>query len=239
MESKWLDNIEQFEQQYDKAEPITVWEYIGKPEYRTAEEIEPVKISSELENIMNTMNKHSIALDTLCPVDDKELYRFITEELFLHNIENMHIEGMMTCFIYEEFHPNAEYDIRQAYDYFFRMTMGKMKNIGGEGYDLLYIDTENFTNLKGENPGKNRVIKSINTFLDAFDYFEVSANDIRNIVINKDKTDAKLSAEIKYKGCFNNSSESVIFKGIADFRFKPGIYEGWDIYYIDLPGLQI
>jgi hypothetical protein len=31
LESKWLDNIEQFEQQYDNAESITVWEYIGNP----------------------------------------------------------------------------------------------------------------------------------------------------------------------------------------------------------------
>ena len=126
-----------------------------------------------------------------------------------------------------------------TYDYFFRMTMGKMKNVGGEGYDLLYIDTENFTDLKGNKPGKNKVIKNINTFLDAFDYFEVTANEIMNITINKDKTDANLIAEIEYNGCFSNSPESIIFKGMVDFRFKPSIYGGWDIYYIDLPGLQI
>jgi hypothetical protein len=185
------------------------------------------------------MNEHNIVLDTLCPVDDKELYRFITEELFFHEIDNIQVEGMMTCFTYEEFHPNAEYDICQAYDYFFRMTMGKMKNVGGKGYDLLYIDTENFTDFKGDKPGKKKVIKSMNAFLDAFDYFEVTSNEIRNITINNDKTDAKLTAEIEYKGCFKNSPESVIFKGTGEFRFKPCIYGGWDIYYIDLPGLQI
>lgn len=239
LENEWLNNIERFEQQFDKAEPIAVWEYMGKPEYRKAEEIEPGNISCELENLMNVMNEHNIVLDTLCPVDDKELYRFITEELFFHEIDNILVEGMMLCFTYEEFHPNAEYDIRHAYDYFFRMTMGKMKNIGGEGYDLLYIDTENFTDLKGDKPGKKKVIKNMNTFLDAFDYFEVTVNEIRNITINIDKTDAKLIAEIEYKGCFNNSPESIIYKGMGDFRFKPSIYGGWDIYYLDLPGLQI
>jgi hypothetical protein len=188
---------------------------------------------------MNTMNEHNIVLDTLCPVNDKELYRFITEELFLHEIDNIQIEGMMTCFIYEEFHPNAEYDIHQAYDYFFRMTMGKMKNIGREGYDLLYIDTENFIDSKGDNPGKNKVIKTMNAFLDAFDYFEVIVNEINDVTINKDETAAKLTAKIEYKGCFNSSPESVVFKGTGEFRFKPCIYGGWALYFIDLPGLQI
>lgn len=239
LESEWLNYVEQFEQQFDKAKPITVWEYIGKPVYQKTEEIEPEKLPSKLENLMNTMNEHNIGLDTLCPVDDKELYRFITEELFAHEIDNIHIKGMMTCFIYEEFHPNAEYDIRQAFDYFFRMTMGKMKNVGGEGYDLLYIDTENFIDSKGNNPGKKKVIKNINTFLDAFDYFDITVNEINDLVINIDETDAKLTAEIEYRGCFNNSSESLIFKGIADFRFRPGSYGGWDIYYIDMPGLLV
>ena len=113
LESEWLDNIEQFEQLYDKAESIAVWEYIGRPEYRKTYEIEPEKIPFELQNLMNVMNEHNIALDTLCPVDDKELYRFITEELFSHEIDTIQIEGMMLCFTYEEFHPNAEYDICQ------------------------------------------------------------------------------------------------------------------------------
>jgi hypothetical protein len=30
---------------------------------------------------------------------------------------------MMSCFTYEEFHPNAKWDIEQAIDYFFRMNI--------------------------------------------------------------------------------------------------------------------
>lgn len=239
LENEWLNNIELFEQQFDKAEKTTVFEYIGRPAYRKADEIEPKKIRDALQNLMNDLNEHNMNLDTLCPVDDKELYRFITEELFFHEMDNMRVPGMMTCFIYEEFHPNAELDIRQAYDYFFRMTMRKMKNVGGEGYDLLYIDTENYTDLKGTKPGKERVVKSFNAFLDAFDYFKITANKIKNISINEDKTDARLTSEIAYKGCFKKSSEFVMYQGTGDFRFKPCIYGGWGIYYIDLPGLQI
>jgi len=238
-ESEWLNQIEQFEQQFNKAEKIKVWEYLGKPVYRNANDIESQKISDELERLMNYMNEHNIALDTLCQVDDKELYRFITEELFFHEIDNIHIGGMMSCFTYEEFHPNAEYDIRQSYDYFFRMTFAKMENIGGSGYDLLYVDTDNYADSKGEKLDKEGVIKSINIFLDSFDYFEVISNKIKNIFINEDKTDAKLSFEIEYKGCFDNSHEFIINKGHGSFQLKPSEYGGWDIYHISLPGLRI
>lgn len=239
LENEWLDHIEQFEQQFNNAEKITVWEYIGKPAYRKTDDIESGKISDELQRLVNCMNEHNISLDTLCPVDEKELYRFITEELFPHEIDNMQIGGMMTCFTYEEFHPNAEYDIRSAYDYFFRMSLAKMKNIGGEGYDLLYVDTDNYKDSEGEKIEKKEVIKSINTFLDSFDYIEVTSNEIKNIFINEDKTDAKLAFAIGYKGCFRNSPEFIVYKGDGIFRLKPSEYGGWDIYHISLPGLKI
>ena len=55
---------------------------------------------------MNILNKNSIQLDTICDVEEREIYRFVTEELFSHKMDNMRIPGMMACFIYEEFHPN-------------------------------------------------------------------------------------------------------------------------------------
>jgi hypothetical protein len=83
------------------------------------------------------------------------------------------------------------------------------------------------------------VIKTINTFLDSFDYFEFITNEIKTIAINEDKTDAKLTFEVEYKGCFNNSPEFVVFKGIGYLQLKPSEYEGWDIYHIQLPGMKI
>jgi hypothetical protein len=50
----------------------------------------------------------------------KKLYRFIAEELFFHEMNNVRVKGMVTCFIYEEFHPNAKLDIEDAYEYFLR-----------------------------------------------------------------------------------------------------------------------
>lgn len=45
IENIWLNNIEEFEKQYEKAKLTTVWEYIGKPEYRKITEINESEIS--------------------------------------------------------------------------------------------------------------------------------------------------------------------------------------------------
>jgi len=38
------------------------------------------------------------------------IYKFITEELFDHEMDDIMLPGFVHHFIYEEFHPNHEYD---------------------------------------------------------------------------------------------------------------------------------
>ncbi len=239
LESEWLKNIEKFEEQFNNAQTITVWEHLGEPNFKKINELNPEEISNELQRLYVLMNENNICLDTLCDVDETELYRFITEELFVYEIDNIRIEGMNTCFIYEDFHPNAEYDIEQAYDYFFRCTMSKMQNISGDGYDLLYIDTKNYHDTNGKKLEEEKVINKINQFLESFDYFKIISNEINEISINKEKTDAQIRCKIHYIGCFNNNPETITYKGNGVFRLKPSEYGGWDMYHINLPGLQI
>ena len=239
LESEWLNNIEQFEKQFSNFETTSIWKYMGEPTFKKVHELEPEEISIELQRLYEIMDENNIHLGTLCEVDQTELYRFITEELFAYEIENVRIEEMYSCFTYEDFHPNAQFDIEQAYDYFFRCTLSKMPNISGDGYDLLCIDAKNYQNSKEEKLDEKVVIDKINNFLDSFDYFEIISNKIDEISINKDKTDARLSCNIHYKGCFKNSSESITFTGNGIFKLKPSIYGGWDIYHIEMPGLKI
>ena len=43
-------------------------------------------------------------------ISARELYRFTTEELFEYEMDDMYVPGMMTNFIYDEFHPDYIYD---------------------------------------------------------------------------------------------------------------------------------
>ena len=239
MENQWLNSIDEFEKQFDNAKTITVWEYMDKPSFKTKDELKPHEISNELERLFELMGESNIALSTLCEVEDAELYRFITEELFQHEMDDIRIPGMMSCFTYEEFHPNAKFDIEQAIDYFFRMTMGKMKNIGGTGYDMLYVDIENHRDSNGNKIDKQKIIDSINNFLDSFDSFKIVTYDEKNFEINQEKTDAKVTFTIHFRGLYENISETYDFRGDGCFKLKPSEYGGWEMYHIDLPGLII
>ena len=239
IENEWLKYIENFEQQHKNAENIAVWNFIGKPEYKKIEELQAEEIPAELERLFGILNENQISLDTLCEVEDEKLYRFITEELFVHEMDNIRIEGMMTCFTYEEFHPNAKLDIEDAYDYFFRMTMSKMENINGNGYDMLYVDTDRYEDANGAVLDKKKVESCINNFLDSFDKFEIISNEIKSTNINAEENDAVVKFYIHYQGLFDKGSEKVEFKGAACFRLRPCEYGGWSIYNIDLPGLEI
>jgi hypothetical protein len=239
LENKWLNSIEEFEIQFENADKITVFEFLGKTAFKKINELKPEEIPFELDRLNGILHEGNISLSTLCSVDEKELYRFISEELFQYEMDNIRMPGMMSCFIYEEFHPNAEYDIRQAFDYFFQCTMAKMKNIGGHGYDMLYVDSENYMDSKGVSIAKNKVENAINNFLASFDSFKIISNEINNIEINDNETNATINFNIDYKGLFNNSKETFNFNGNACFKLKPSEYGGWSIYHIDLPGLRI
>lgn len=239
IESAWLNSVEEFEKQYENAARTTVWEYIGKPEYQKITELNESEISSKLNGLYDLLNKNNIALDTICEVEEKELYRFITEELFEHEMDDMRIPGMTCCFTYEEFHPNAKYDIESTIDYFFRMSMGKMKNIGGEGYDLLYIDDENYRDAVGNTIDGEKVNKSINNFLDSFDSFNIDTYEVKSLVVNESENDALVEFEICYRGIFEGTKHFVEFKGDGRFKLHPSEYGGWSIYHIDMPGLII
>ncbi|HKK59723.1 MAG TPA: hypothetical protein VJ937_09605 [Salinivirga sp.] len=239
LENQWLNYIDEFEKQFNSTtEQISVWEYIGQPAYQKINELNPNEISKELERVLAVMRENNIYLDTFCEVDDNELYRFITEELFVYEIDNMNIPGMSTNFIYEEFHPNAKFDIEMAFDNFFTSTMQKHTSIDGKGYDLTYVDTKNHKNAINEPVDEKTVIEKINNFLNTFDYFEIISNEILEITINQNKTDAQIDFRIHINGRFHKSKETITYKGNGFFKLKPSEYGGWDIYHINMPGLK-
>lgn len=239
VESTWLDYISNFEKQHKHAKKVSIYIFIGEPEYRKVSKLSPSEIKEELHELLAILKKNNIVLDALCDVDDHEMYRFITEELFYQEIDNMRMEGMMSCFTYEDFHPNAQYDIQQACEHFFTMTLGKVKDQVEDVYDLLYVDTDAYVSIEGKPVKKKKVEKSIFAFLNTFDRFEISSLDIDSIKINDEKTYALVDFRIDYKGLFDGSSFSSHYKGPGRLVLKSSPYSGWDICTVDMPGLVI
>lgn len=215
IEAQFLNNIEQFEKAFDDCKRISVYDFIGKPEFRKTDDIPDDEINSEMGKINKVMNENGIFLDTLCEVEDRVLYRFITEELFLHEIDDIKIAGMSNNFIYEEFHPNHEYDIRSHSNDFIES----------------YLDKESdfYTTFLTNEAENDNILKN---FRDAFKSFSLNHFEIKSIGF--DEENANVIFEINFTGTIEGNSETQNFSGEGIFALLYK-YDFWCIQSVKFP----
>ncbi len=217
LENEFLKNIEEFERSFNNTEQIALFDFINRPEYTLVDEIPDSAIGAELEKLMGILNENGINLDTLCEVEERDVYRFITEELFPHEIDNMRIPGMMTCFIYEEFHPNHEYDIRN------HCTDGIKAYLNKES-DFY---TTFFTKKAESDPW-------IKHFRDAFTSFSIKQFGITDLSF--DEENATVSFTIDFTATIEGSNERQRYKGKGSTELI-NVYDFWCIETIQFPEL--
>jgi hypothetical protein len=215
IEAQFLDNIEQFEKSFDDCKRIPVYTFIGKPEYRKTDDIPDDEINSELGKINNVMNESGIFLDTLCEVEDRVLYRFITEELFLHETDDIRVAGMMHNFIYEEFYPNHEYDIRCHSNDFIESYLDK--------------ESDYYTTFLTKEAENDNILKN---FRDAFKSFSLDHFEIKSISF--DEENANVIFEINFTGIIEGKGETQDFSGEGSLvlLYK---YDFWSIHNVKFP----
>jgi len=212
IEGQFLDHIMAFEHAWKDAKQITVYEFMGNPAFRKTEELSENEIGDELNRLYELMNQHQIGLDTICEVPDVDLYRFITEELFQHEIDEMHIPGMMTNFIYEEFHPNHEHDIRQHSTEFMQTYLDK-----GSDY---------YTTFLSGNATKKEWHKY---FSEAFSSFNLKEFEITEFEYDLEANRGMVEFECDFVAGVDGSPDQFQFKGKGIFQL---VYQ-WDFWCVD------
>jgi hypothetical protein len=112
IENQFLRNMVEFESQFAEHKTIKVFDKIGKPaQFVNVADIPDEKMDKAWEELSKYLQQHGIFLDVCSPnISKKELYRFTTEELFVYEMDDISIPGMMHGFIYDEFHPDFKYD---------------------------------------------------------------------------------------------------------------------------------
>jgi len=229
-ESQWLDYIQKFEDSYKKCKQIALYDLIGRPEYQNVNEITDREINNELRKIVELLGNNSICLDTICEVQDRELYRFITEELFLYETDDMKVDGMVQHYIYEEFHPNHDYDIRRTWTEFIGGLLDKERS-----FNLGYLAVTNEVKLNGTKYKLKELGLKLGVFRDAFDDFTLLRS--KELSLNIRPRTADVEIDLKFLAIPEGSSEEEIFAGRAKFRLKKQ-YDYWCISQLDLPGFD-
>lgn len=231
LEREWLDYIQQFEEELAKRKRILVYNLIGRPNYRLVNNIPDSEINEELNKVRDILHRNAITVDTICPVDDRELYRFITDELFREETNDMHIEGMTTCFIYEEYHPNHDYDIRSRCTEFVHHILDKKKEWAPD-----YLGLAKLLDTKAGKLTNREVIEKIAHFRDSFSRFVILDFKITEVRIQQETAEAECN--IYYSGSVEGADETMNFSGDGNFSL---VYSSklWVISKIDIPGLPL
>lgn len=112
IENEFLKNIIEFEKQFDEHKTIKVFDKIGRPDiFLPIAEIEEHEIDKKYAELLDYIGERGISFSICSPnISKRELYRFITEELFETEVDDINIPGMISGFIYDEFYPDPVYD---------------------------------------------------------------------------------------------------------------------------------
>jgi hypothetical protein len=113
IESQFLNNIIAFEKAAEKKEIKKISHILGNPDFPGPSTLTGQNIALHLKRAYDLLAENNIALDAIYNVPDEEIYRFIIEDLFEYEMSVIDMPGMVTQFIYEEFYPNNEEDLKK------------------------------------------------------------------------------------------------------------------------------
>lgn len=230
LESQWLDQISAFDNAFKSVERIKVKKYLGDPVLKQPSELNDEEITPALNDIMELLHRNSLNLDTICEVKDREVYRFIVEELMEQEIDNMNLHGWTTNFIYEEFHPNHEYDMKRSIEDFISTMFRKNRE---------YCDMSLANNLishDGSQINSPEVKTKLINFIDAIEFANLLKLDFFANYISEEVAFQKVF--IDYEVTIQGTGEKIRHAGEGIFNFALM----YDLYYIngiDIPGLRI
>ena len=217
IEGQFLDYVSSFENAFKKVKQITVYEKLEKPSFKPAETASDSEITTELEALIELMRQKSIALDVLCDYEDEDrlIYTFIIEELFPHEVDDMNVPGMITHFIYEEFHPNHPYDLENATEDFLKMFLDKKSK--------LYKKYNSEDALNHEE---------LNNFRFLFKKFKMKFFEILDLDFNE--TEATINFNIVFWAKIKGTDSKIYYSGNGSMTFEHK-YGFWYVQVVELP----
>jgi hypothetical protein len=232
LENQFLKQMMNFEENYEKAEYITLYEKIGKPEYKKIEVLSENEIAEAIISLTTRMEEHGILLDINDgPYPDEVIYKFITEELFEQEIEKESFFGGQWHFSYEEFHPNDRKEIEKNTHEFLQHWFSK----GFDEYstELAY----HFITADGKQLNREAFFKQVNMFFDSFVAFNNDGYNIDEIKFELHDDDAGMGHSegmLQYDAEMENG-EMIHYEGpFKLYMQREDKY--WSIMYFVMPG---
>ena len=234
IENSFLQNVQQFEDAWKDAKQVKVYELLGKPDYKKESELDDREIKTELKKLFDLLENNDMPLAVLGDYDPRIIYKFITEELFEHETDDVQLPGMTKNFTYEEFHPNHKMDIHERAMEF--LSDWFEQNFNEYSWEL----NSTFILSDGRMMSKAEVLKKINNVFDSYSSFTNAKYAIAepSFQWNDEHATGMGHAEgmVKYDAMLENG-ELIHFD--APFKlYMSNEYGWWSIFYFIFPGFE-
>ena len=112
---EFMKQVKEFEKQHEGSKIVNVYNIIGKPAFKKCDELDNDSLEEEYKKILSLLDNQNIVVhfQSEYPLSDK--YRFITEEIFAQDVENVEDTSLHINFIYEDFHPEMYEDDEEEF----------------------------------------------------------------------------------------------------------------------------
>ncbi|MEO6134288.1 MAG: hypothetical protein ABIP35_03985 [Ginsengibacter sp.] len=237
IENEFLKNVLEFESMNAIPNSQTIGNILGNPLFEIQKNYDDQKLEKEFDRLTKLLEEHSINVDFIAPQTNRFKYDFITKELFNHETFFVPVKGMITNFLYEEFHPDHVSDIKEITHRFLNDFLEKKLD---DDSDYL---AEEIIEPDGKIVTREEMIKRFHSL------YEV-ADDIINFSFQIDNVNFELKeeqkpptgmgfseGEIHYDLVFRNGEIKSIN---GPFKIYFGMEWGcWNVYFFYLAGFNL
>jgi hypothetical protein len=233
IENQFLRNVMEFEKQFEEQKTKKVFDKIERPNhFKPVNEIPDDEIENAWNNLDEYLRKYSIELSVCSPnISDRELYRFTTEELFNHEMNDMNVPGMMSCFTYDEFYPDYKYDnTRHAVEDCIEVILKK------KHFDWMPLLKKENLRINDHYPvSEKEYINLINRFKDAYE--DIQLQEMNDPVCTIEGNSCYVKGN--YDVTLTFSSEEIFINGewMVEYEFDED-FGFWEIANVQVEGIN-
>ena len=232
LEALFLHNVNEFEKAWQNVKLITIYDFLQQPAFSPFEDLDEKQVINAIEIILEKLQSKKINIEKPPAIEPLVFYRFLTEEFFKHEIENLEMEGFFRCFDYYEFHPDHHQDIRccaeRFLDNWFR------KNVEGIKWDL----DKKIVLPNGPILSIEETMQMLHYYFDSITIFAGSHVQIREVKFTWDEKEQTGIGHAKGLVYYETEEEASISRkfGGPFILYFSNEYGFWNIYYFELPG---
>ena len=233
IENQFLRNVMEFEKQFEEQKMIKIFDKIERPNhFKPVNEIPGDEIENVWNNLDEYLHKYGIELSVCSPnISDRELYRFTTEELFNHEMDDMNVPGMMSCFTYDEFYPDYKYDnTRHAVEDCIEVILKK------KHFDWMPLLKKENLRINDHYPvSEKEYINLINRFKDAYE--DIQLQEMNDPVCTIEGNSCYVKGN--YDVTLTFSSEEIFINGewMVEYEFDED-FGFWEIANVQVEGIN-